>query len=46
VVLVEFSGSIAMQFAASVAGIALMIAGATLMTGRPNWTGTGQSCFE
>jgi hypothetical protein len=34
VVLVEFSGNIAMQFAVSIAGIALMIAVATLMT----WT--------
>jgi hypothetical protein len=34
VVLVEFSGTIAMQIAVSIAGIALMIAAATLMT----WT--------
>jgi hypothetical protein len=32
VVLVEFSGTIAMQIAVSIAGIALMIAAATLMT--------------
>jgi hypothetical protein len=34
VVLVEFSGSLAMQVAVSIAGIALMVAAATLMT----WT--------
>jgi drug/metabolite transporter (DMT)-like permease len=34
VVLVKFSGTIAMQLAVSVAGIAVMIAAATLMT----WT--------
>jgi hypothetical protein len=34
VVLVEFSGTIAMQVAVSIAGVALMIAAATLMT----WT--------
>jgi hypothetical protein len=34
VVLVEFSGTIAVQVAVSIAGVALMIAAATLMT----WT--------
>jgi hypothetical protein len=46
VILSQFSSTIAMQVVISIAGIALMIAAATLMTWTSNRTDLGQSCFE